>query len=111
MADLRVHGTVGKATVRIMTDAILRSPAASGHPVLDPATLVLLDAGEPALTALSSASGTTPVVANGDAVPATRLPACAITFGLGERSTLWADDLEDRKSTRLNSSHVRISYA
>jgi|GEM_PF-1131176 len=94
MADLRVHGTVGKATVRMMTDAILRSAAAAGHPILDPTTLVLLDAGEAALTALASASGTTPVVANGDAVPATRLPASATTFGLGERSTLWAYDLE-----------------
>jgi len=90
MADLRVYGTVGKATVRIMTDAILQS--AEGK--TSPTTLVLLDSNERALTALADSDGTTPVVANGDSIPASRLPASAVTFGLGRASTLWAADLD-----------------
>src|SRR5690349_23765854 len=33
------------------------------------------------------------------------------TFTGGDRAAKWGDDQEDRKSTRLNSSHVEISYA
>jgi UDP-N-acetylmuramoyl-tripeptide--D-alanyl-D-alanine ligase len=98
MAALRVYGTVGKATVGIMTDAILRSaPATTDSTVaagVDPAALVLLDADEQGLHALTTSGEEIAVVANGDLVSASRLPASAITFGLGRASTLWASDLD-----------------
>src|SRR5690554_1838589 len=98
MTALRVYGTVGKATAGIMTDAILRSasdtapdPAAAE---VNPGVLLLLDADEYSLRALTDSDADAVVVANGDLVPASRLPASAITFGLGRASTLWASELD-----------------
>src|SRR5690606_5438634 len=90
MADLRVHGTVGKATVRMMTDAILRSAGADA----DPKVVVLLDSHVGVLQALATSGSSVTIVANGDSVPASQLPASAVTFGLGSASTLWASELE-----------------
>ena len=90
MAALHVYGTVGKTTVGIMTDAILQS----AHTELDPSVLLLLDSDESGLHALTSTGDSARVVANGDLVPASRLPASAITFGLGQAATLWASDLD-----------------
>src|SRR5690606_41670843 len=47
-------------------------------------------------------------------VGAERLAECAFLVGAGRGVNGGADlpgELEDRKSTRLNSSHVKISYA
>lgn len=102
MTDLRVHGMVGKSTVRFMADAVIRLSGAEGLP----AALVLLDSDGGALQALSASGGTTPVIANGDAISTSLLPASAISFGLGGASTLSASDLEatvDGTAFTLNS--------
>src|SRR5256885_12086510 len=49
-----------------------------------------------------------PVVVTGVRLPTVRELARGLT---GRTATLNAGDLEDRKSTRLNSSHLVISYA
>src|SRR5688572_32771622 len=49
----------------------------------------------------------------GDAIATVSLPEKARLLRI-QANTLWTsetDDLEDRKSTRLNSSHSQISYA
>lgn len=92
MAALRVYGTVGKTTAGMMTDAILRSAPVPTE--ITPAVLVLLDADERGLQALTDSGADAVVVANGDQITASRLPASAITFGLGKASTVWASEVD-----------------
>lgn len=87
---MRVYGTAGKSTTRIMVEAITGSTG-DGHSA-DAVVLLSLDvAGRHALAALEDASI---VVANADAVPASLLPASAVTFGLGDAAALRAMDLD-----------------
>jgi UDP-N-acetylmuramoyl-tripeptide--D-alanyl-D-alanine ligase len=87
---MRVYGTAGKSTTRIMLEAITGS--AGDGPSADAVVLLSLDAaGRNALAELGEASI---VVANADAVPASLLPASAVTFGLGDAAVLRATDLD-----------------
>lgn len=90
MTGLRVYGAAGKATTRIMVDAITGSV---GDGLLTDAVVLLSldDDGRRALAALSENSR---IVANADAVSASELPASAVTFGLGETAALCASDLD-----------------
>jgi UDP-N-acetylmuramoyl-tripeptide--D-alanyl-D-alanine ligase len=87
---MRVYGTAGKSTTRIMVEAITGS-AGDGRSA-DAVVLLSLDAaGRNALAELGEASI---LVANADAVPASLLPASAVTFGLGDAAALHATDLD-----------------
>src|SRR5207342_3822523 len=46
-----------------------------------------------------------------DALPICHLVEQAEVAGIGESLAVQIGQVEDRKSTRLNSSHVKISYA
>lgn len=90
MALLRVFGAVGKATTRIMADAILRS---AGRELSEPVTVVhSLDGG--ARLALAEAEGHPRLAVNADSVPVADVPASALTFGLGARAALRATDVD-----------------
>src|SRR5690625_5526415 len=65
------------------------------------------------MAASPRAAGSSPVTASHPSPrptsPATR--TCCALAGLGDPAAVTQTVLEDRKSTRLNSSHVAISYA
>src|SRR2546430_17501578 len=46
-----------------------------------------------------------------DALPIYRHRDADLHVGRGLRAVVWVDVIQDRKSTRLNSSHSQISYA
>lgn len=90
MAGLRVYGAAGKATTRMMVDAIIRSVGA----VLSADVVVLLSLDDDARQALAELGESGRIIANADSVPESELPASAVTFGLGETAGLHASDLD-----------------
>ncbi|HEU4808177.1 MAG TPA: cyanophycin synthetase [Homoserinimonas sp.] len=90
MAALRVFGTVGKATTRIMVDAIVHSVGAG----LPADVLVLLSQDDEGHQALAGLDEPSRIVVNADAVSTSSLPASAVTFGLSRTAALSASDLD-----------------
>ncbi|MHA6695115.1 glutamate ligase domain-containing protein [Homoserinimonas sp. A520] len=87
---MRVYGAAGKTTTRLMVDAITET-AGSETPA---DVVVLLSRDEAGRSAVAGLGAGGHVVANADSVPATQLPASAVTFGLGGNAALQASDLD-----------------
>ena len=95
MAALLVFGTVGKATTRIMVDAVLQSVAG----VLPVPVVVALSpdadsAGLPWQDALAGIAENARVVVNADAVPMPATTAAVTTFGLTAGASIRASDVD-----------------
>jgi UDP-N-acetylmuramoyl-tripeptide--D-alanyl-D-alanine ligase len=90
MAGMRVYGTAGKSTTRIMVEAIAES-SGDEHSADAVVILSLDDAGR---RVLAEPGEPVAIVANADTVPASLLPASAVTFGLGDAAMLRASELD-----------------
>ncbi|MEX1077512.1 MAG: Mur ligase family protein [Homoserinimonas sp.] len=121
MGDLRVLGTVGKATTRIMVDAILQTV---GGQLPGPVTVVHSPNDE-AREALANADEESRIAVNADSTQVTGLPASVTTFGLngtaafsasevdaglgGTAFTLTAEGEQHRVTLRLLGEHQVIN--
>lgn len=94
MPELRIFGSVGKATTRAMVESILQSVGSDGFIDGSESVLVLLSADAEGQSAAADPADDARVVANADAIAAAGLPASAVTFGLTEGAAVRASGLD-----------------